>query len=134
MNQQRLVVHFTDGRVVKGHTSNFSPTDTYFVLHPPEAAPGSKGVTVEMTSLKAIFFVKDFTGQPQHVDKKEFASGGSYQGRKARVAFADGEVMVGFVAAYDPHALGFFLFPADNESNTIKVFALNSRVREVLFL
>jgi hypothetical protein len=55
-------------------------------------------------------------------------------GRKVEVTFQDGEKMAGTTEAYNPQKLGFFLFPADTESNNTRVFIVNSNVQKVLFL
>ena len=87
-----------------------------------------------MHALKAVFFVRDFGGNRARRDKSEFVGGQSYKGRKVKVQFSDGEVMMGYTPNYDSSLLGFFVFPADPESNAIKVFTINSSVKSVQLL
>ncbi len=130
--EQKLVVHYSNGTVIRGTTNNFGPASAFFMLLPQDAPQGTKPLMVELRSLKAIFFVRDFWGNPQHEDKKYFMPRQPYQGRKVKVTFADGEVLLGATPNYDPHGLGFFVFSADPQSNTIKTFAVNSAVRAVV--
>ena len=67
---------------------------------------------MQLKSLKAIFFVKDFEGHREHHDACNLHALG--HGRKIEVTFHDGEIMAGTTEAYNPHKPGFFLFPADS--------------------
>ncbi len=87
---------------------------------------------VAFESVKAIFFVKEFSGNKKHHDHYEPQPG--EHGRKLEVIFHDGEKIDGTTEAYNPKRIGFFLFPADPESNNIRIFILNKSVREVKFL
>jgi len=49
------------------------------------------------------------------------------------VSFKDGEVLIGSIVSYDPNRQGFFLFPADSQSNNLKVFVVSSAVSKVAF-
>ena len=130
MGPQKVIVRFLDGRILKGHTNSFSPQSPSFTLEPPAGQPGEL-TTVEVGMLKAIFFVKDFSGRKGYEEKKDFANVGVQPGKKLKVAFKDGETIVGTTAAYDPKAVGFFMTPIDPNSNTIKLFALNAAISNV---
>jgi hypothetical protein len=132
MSAQKIVVRYIDGRILKGHTLSFNPAGTSFVLTP--VGNGSKQVVVEMNSVKAVFFVRDFAGRPGRQKSQGFHAGQPYQGRKAKVRFNDGEVLAGFVSNYDPQARGFFLFPADEGSNNIKAYVTADSVDTVSFV
>jgi hypothetical protein len=43
-------------------------------------------------------------------------------------------VMIGSTIGYDPKRTGFFLTPADLESNNLRVFVVSSAVKGVRFL
>lgn len=102
----KVVVHYADGRVVKGFTNNFFPNRPTFHLH-PVGGPADKGTEVRVADLKAVFFVKDFEGDPAYNEKKTFVEGQSPAGRKVEVTFADGEVLVGATLGYDETRPGF---------------------------
>jgi hypothetical protein len=87
-----------------------------------------------MKDLKAVFFVKDFTGNSSYNEKKSFAPGQIINGRKVKVSFKDGEVLVGSTMGYDPKREGFFLFPPDAQSNNMKVFVVLSSVGKVDYI
>ena len=89
---------------------------------------------VLVQKLKALFFVRDFIGNSQYYERKKYLEGEKPSGRKVKVTFVDGEVLVGSTLGYDPRRQGFFLFPADPKTNNIRVFAVSSAVKEVRYL
>lgn len=132
MNQ--IVARFQDGRLIKGVTSDFLPTKDRFHISPPDAAPGSRPIEVLMSSLKAVFFVKDLSGQPEHQEASDFDAAKPVAGRKIRVLFQDGEVLVGTTQGYQPGRPGFFLIPADAKSNNERCYVVSAAAREVTFI
>ncbi len=87
-----------------------------------------------MKDLKALFFVRDFQGNPDYDERKEFDPKGQISGRKVEVVFLDGEVLVGTTLGYEPKRSGFFLHPIDPKSNNIRVFVVCEAVHNVRFL
>ena len=131
MEPNKVVVRYTNGTVLKGFMQNFSPTKDSFHLVPAEK-PSSETIEVFMRRLKAIFVVRDFYGNPQYNERKEYLEGENPSGLKLEVTFADGEVIVGStVLGYDPKRQGNFIIPADPKSNNIRVFAVSSAVKNV---
>jgi hypothetical protein len=63
--QNKIVVHYQDGRILKGTTADFFPNKERFHVNQIDAPVGSKPVEVLISQLKAIFFVKDYKGQPE---------------------------------------------------------------------
>jgi hypothetical protein len=132
MKESKLVVRYLDGRVIKGHTLDFSSTKDSFHLLPVDNP--SNSVEVRLAQIKAVFFVKDFMGQREYDERLEFDGSHPVMGRKIQVTFNDGEVLVGTSEVYMPNRKGFILFPADRRSNSEKVFVVNAAVREVKFM
>jgi hypothetical protein len=130
----KVVIRYTDGRLAKGHTRDFFPNKAEF--HIEEIADDNKGriTEVQLKDLKAIFFVRDFTGSPPYNEKKYFEEGQQITGRKVKVIFKDGEELIGSTVGYDPNRQGFFIFPPDPETNNLKVYAVMSAVKKVEFL
>jgi hypothetical protein len=133
MPSLKIIARFTDGRVLKGTTTNFNEAARDFVLilageGPPQA------VAVEMRPLKALYFVRDFEGDASRKDDWSFRSNQPYAGRRIEVTFNDGEVIAGSTPDYNPAMPGFFVFPAGAQSNTIKVFALASGIKSIRWL
>ena len=129
----KVVVAYLDGRRLKGYTNDFSPARDQFFLFPEsqEPKPGERGTAVKFGNLKAVFFVKDFAGNPNHQPAADLAV---MPGKKLEVTFADGETMRGTTVAHNPKALGFFLQPIDRASNNERVFIVNQNVRQVRVL
>ena len=131
-DRRRVVAHFHDGRVLKGTTQDFSPSDPEFHLL-PDGDDNATPHEVPVRALKALFFVKSWDGDSKRVDDNRFhlVSG---QGRRMLVTFADGEVMAGFTMGYGLNKPGFFLVPADPKSNNARVFVVKSAVTRVEFV
>jgi hypothetical protein len=132
--QNKIVVRYMDGRLLKGYTGDFLPTKAAFHLTPRDAPPGAKPVLVQVAELKAVFFVKDLVGNPDHRERLEFPADRPPVGRKIRVAFKDGEILVGTTQGYDPTRVGFFIVPADSDSNNERCFVVGNATVKVSFL
>ena len=127
---QRVVARFRDGSVVRGYTNDFHPSKTHLHLT-PEDKPGET-MYMAVSQLKAVFFVREFAGDPSRVERTEFSAG--QHGRKVEVVFEDGEVLRGTTLAYRSDGNGFFVQPADAESNNMRVFVSPLATVHVRFL
>lgn len=134
VEQGKIVVRYAAGKILRGYSRDFHPSKPHFHLFPADAGLSDKAVEVRISDLKAVFFVRDFAGDPSSNEEKEFAEGERPLGRKVEVTFKDGEVMVGSTLGYDSHRPGFFFIPADPKSNNLKVFAVATSVTNVRFL
>lgn len=130
----RIVARYTDGRILKGETSDFIPSkDLFHVI--PTSQPGAKGpLAVKVSELKALFFVKDLEGDPRHMERKSYDPSRSAAGRKIRVEFGDGEVLMGTTQGYQPGRPGFFLVPADEGSNIERCYVVSASARSIDFV
>jgi len=125
-----VIARFRNGTLVKGTTINFRADAQFFHIDPPDA-PYGEGTRIPIRELKAIFFVKRLEGNPDYKERKAFARAPGF-GRPVRVVFADGEELVGVLQqALDRKKPGFFLYPADPESNNERIFALFEAVLNV---
>jgi hypothetical protein len=121
--------------MVKGSTSDFVPAKEFFHVAAADAPVGTKPTLVHVKDLKAIFFVKDFAGQPDYTPTNEFQGDRAPAGRKIKVVFADGEVIVGTTQGYQPGRAGFFMVPADTAANNIeRCYVVTSATSEVALL
>jgi hypothetical protein len=125
----RVVVAFADGRRLKGCLFNFSPLKEGFKFTPNETAQQKAPTDICLSDLKAIFFVKDFRGNPDY--KENPADATPKYGRKIVVTFLDGEELSGSTEAYNPQRVGFFMSPADPNSNNMRVFIISRSVQQV---
>jgi len=131
MAGNRVVARYRDGRLVKGVTSDFLPARDLFHVAPEG---GGAPVAVKHADLKAVFFVRDFAGNPEHQTRNDFAAGRPAIGKQIRVVFEDGEVMVGTTQGYQPGRPGFFVVPADPVANTQRCYVISAATKEVGFI
>jgi signal transduction histidine kinase/CheY-like chemotaxis protein len=129
----KVVVRFANGAIVKGTTLDFYPGKPTFHLQ-ATGESDAPTVSVHVADLKAVFFVRDLSGNPDYQERKEFPEDSRPPGRRIEVTFVDGEALVGYTLGYDPARPGFFLFPADPQSNNLRVFAVTAAVRRVRYL
>lgn len=134
MIQNKIVVRYADGRLEKGITSDFFPNKDTFHVQPHAQGPNAKPVEVRISELKAIFFVKNFAGNRDHREKNEFEPGKNVLGRKIQVVFKDGEILVGTTTGYQPDRSGFFIVPADSQSNMERCYVVTKATRDVKFI
>jgi len=130
MERVKVVVRYAAGDLIKGFTQDFFPNKESFHIFQADQFP-SKPIEVLVRDLKAIFVVRDFMGNSRYNEQKRFMEGDKISGKRVEVSFADGEVMVGSTLGYDRNRPGFFIFPADPNSNNIRVFAVSSAIREI---
>ena len=128
----KVVVAYLDGRRSRGCVCDFSPLKDTFRLVSESSLAQQKGAEVALKDLKPVFFVKDFRGDSKYKESMKIEEG--KQGRKVEVTFSDGEKIVGTTQGYNPKSKGFFVFPADAKSNSLRIFVVNWNVRDVKFL
>ena len=123
--ENRIVARFHDGLTLHGITIDFSPMRRIFHV-------SDNGATweIDVSKLKALFFVRDFGGNAAYNEKKGFFSRQNH-GKKCMVEFKDGEVLFGYTLSYTSQGLGFFVFPGDPDSNNEKVFVVHSSTASV---
>ena len=129
---QKLVVRYADGQLAKGFSQDFHPGRPQFSLWPSINARPSERVVVPVAKLKAVFFVKDFHGNPEYRERKAFTARG--QGRRVEVTFLDTEVILGTTLNYRTDRQGFFVIPVDQAANNSRVFVVASAVKRVRLL
>src|SRR5262249_40515455 len=126
----RIVAHFLNGKVLKGTALEFSVDGPVFQVLPQG---GGAPVEVFFQDLKAVFFVKDLRGNAKRRNLKGFLQlpGSTPRGIKIAVRFQDGEVLCGYSYRHTTGGQGFFLFPADSESNNVRVYVLEAATTDV---
>ncbi|MBI5847797.1 MAG: hypothetical protein HZB31_07605 [Nitrospirae bacterium] len=130
----KIVVRYINGRVAKGTTNNFLPNKDQFHLIPADTVSGSAPQTILLSELKAIFFVKDFAGNANYQDHKNPEPDKPIAGRRIKVVFKDGELLVGTTQGYQPGRPGFFLVPTDLNSNIDRCFVIAAAAQEISFV
>lgn len=126
----KVIVRYMDGRIARGTTDDFFPGRAMFHLHPLGGGPF---LELQCKQLKAVFFVRDFAGDPQRVDTRGFppGPGDPNLGKKVAVVFKDGELLCGYTLTFSPDKNGFFLSPAYPSTNNIRVCVFTHATREI---
>ena len=130
--ENKVVVHFRDGKIVKGYCYDFTPNKDIFHVSPVKEE--TQTVEVSTSVIKAVFFVKTFKGNKGHETHEEFSMQNfkfDEVSLKVRVDFLDGEVMCGMTHGYAPNRKGFFVFPADKDTNNQRVFVVREATASV---
>ena len=132
----RVVVHYANGKIERGYTSDFQPgKDVFHLVIKDEDKETS--IPITMSDLKAVFFVKDLRGRGRasSQEKKDFEDlkDEKILGKKVKVEFNDGEIICGLTLGYSPKRKGFFFTPIEKESNNERIFAVLSFVKRITF-
>lgn len=127
--QNKVVVHRPAGSLLKGVTNDFFPNKDRFHL-----TDDSTGEVHEvlLAGLKAVFFVKGFDGDSSYQERTDVERVGF--GKKIQVDFKDGERLVGYSSGFTKDRQGFYVFPADPQSNNDRIFVITAATKEVCFL
>ena len=129
---EKVVVHLKDGTLIRGTVARFPPRGSVFHI---TLVPGSTLKQIDLSEVKAVFFVKEFRGRPGYRESKSFpGSSGSGLSGRVRVLCEDGEVLVGYCPIYHSGQAGLFLYPPDRNSNNERVYVLASAIRKLEFV
>ena len=133
MLKKKAIVRYQNGEIIKGWVEDFRPDRESFILFPLIEYSEEESLEIKFSSLKAVFFVKDFIGDKDHkkvrtfnVDLKITPSQ-----RKLIVNFKDGEHLYGTSHSYGRYKVGFFMYPVDPKDNSERIFVINSAVESV---
>jgi hypothetical protein len=122
-----VAVRFLDKRLIKGRTEDFRPNRDFFHV----LQPGARSLTrVPIEDLKAIFFIKTLGRDPSCIDRRSYEERGGSE-RKVWLEFSDGESLAGWSSSSRSRQRGFFVFPADRESNLEKAYVFRSALRRL---
>lgn len=129
-----VVVHFKNGKLLKGHTRDFLPTRDSFHLTSELDEDKGHVYTVWLVDLKAVFFVKTLHGSLEYKEKKKFeeVDTSRHRGLKMKLLFKDGETVRGLSLGYSKERKGFFLIPVDPDSNNERIWVIADAVREII--
>jgi hypothetical protein len=125
--EQKIVVHYLDKRLERGYAR--------FFFHVQDQVPmtdlDGNEKPLDLKQVKAVFFVKEFAGNPDYGERKEFGGDSPTFGLKIRIEFIDGEVLLGRAMGYRPEEKGFYFKPADPRSNNEVVFVPVGALKQV---
>jgi hypothetical protein len=125
----KIVIRYADGKIRKGATQDFSANKNVFHLNDKDSG---ECVEIHSKDLKAVFFVKDFDGNPEYNERNDRQRVGL--GRRIQVHFKDGETIVGYTQGFTREREGFLLFPCDPDCNNDKVFVVTAATDSICFV
>ena len=133
MLKKKAVLKYQNGEIIKGWIEELKPERESFILFPLIDYSEEERMEVIFSSLKAVFFVKDFIGDKEYkkvrtfdVDLKITPSQ-----RKLIINFLDGEHLYGTSHSYGRYKVGFFMYPVDPKDNSERIFIVHSAVKSV---
>jgi len=126
-----VVVRYLNGACVKGSTQDFYPERTLFHVQARGGTPST--MNVKMSELKAVFFVRDLAGNSAYIKSRQFVATdpAMASAKKIAVLFKDQELLVGYTTSYVAGKMGFFMTPADQRGNNIRVYVLSHAAKMV---
>jgi hypothetical protein len=116
--EHRVIIHTIEGQVKRG---TIRDVDLLESVIPLELQNGFAPDSIPASRIKAVFFMLPAGSRPL-----------PNEGRKLRVTFKDGRQVAGFSTDYSGREQGFFLTPADNRTNTGRIFIYRGSVQSVL--
>ena len=128
---QKVVVRTRDGEVIPGFANQDRIKNTLKII-----TQQGKEQTFSMDKLKAVFFVKDFQGNPEYDEIKFLTKQIVSSMIWVRVEYFDGEVLEG----KSPNNMelicspGFYLSPSDQDTNNKRVYVIKSALKNFTVL
>jgi hypothetical protein len=129
----KVVAHYQDGTVVKGLTRDFTPFGERFHIL-AFGAGGEASREIQVAELKGVYFVKDLDGDLGHAKSNIFDASDQTPGRKVRIQFKDGEVMLGYTPDYLTCRPGITVLPADLHSNADRCYIVTAATERISFI
>ena len=139
LSEDKVVLHRSDGSIVKGYLCARAGQDLSDLLARAEQAAGEdltirqldeSMVTVPLCEVKSVFFVKSFRGDSRRKGLRFYSNGPSVGGIWAEIQFKDNEIIEGTIDNSVRHLLGngFLLHPSDSESNNLLIYVNKSEI------
>jgi hypothetical protein len=127
--RKRVVVRKLDKGLIKG----FIDPKGYLASEVGLLDREGRLVHIPMPDIKAVFFVRDFEGNPDRAERKIFRSRPRLAGLWVRMTFKDTEVLEAILPnnllEVDP--LGFLVTPPDVYSNNLRIFIPRTALTEM---
>ncbi len=124
--QNKVIIRYLDHKLLKGTTSDFFPHKQYMHLILNET---KEVINVDIKTLKAIYFVKSFEGNPAYEEKTDIKRTGL--GKRISVKFRDGEMLSGYTQGFSQERPGFHVIPADPDCNNERIFVNKAATVEI---
>ena len=133
MLKKKAVVKYHNGDIIKGWVEEFKPERESFFLFPLIGYSEEERMEIDFNSLKAVFFVKDFTGDKNYKKVRTFNIDFKItpSQRKLIVNFIDGEHLYGTSYNYGRYEIGFFVYPIDPKDNSERIFVVRKAIEKI---
>ena len=133
MLKKKVVVKYKDGKIIKGWVEGFRSDRESFILYPLIEYSEEEMLEIKFSSLKAVFFIKDFTGNKNYKKVRTFDVYLKItpNQRKLIVDFKDGEHLYGTSHGYGRYKVGFFVYPIDPKDNSERIFVIHPAVESI---
>ncbi|MGO8819073.1 MAG: DUF6982 domain-containing protein [Terriglobia bacterium] len=127
--RKRVVVRRLDKGLVKG----FIDPKGYLASDVGLLDRDGRLVHIAMHDIKAVFFVRDFEGNPDRAERKIFRSRPRLAGLWVRMTFKDAEVLEAILPnnLLEVDAIGFLVTPPDVYSNNLRIFIPRTALTEM---
>jgi hypothetical protein len=127
----KVIIRTRKGKTVSGFTRDVGISEQVKIM----TRQGKEEVFI-LGDLKAIFFVKDFQGNPQYEEVKFLSQQPPTEKLWVRAVFFDGEVSEGAVKNNGEllNSQGFYLSPSDHDTNNEMVYIPKSALKELTIL
>lgn len=127
--RKRVVVRKLDKGLIKG----FLDPKGYLASEIEVLDREGHLVRVPMSEIKAVFFVRDFEGNPDRAERKIFRSRPRLAGLWVRMTFKDTEVLEALLPnnLLETDPLGYLVTPPDVYSNNLRVFIPRTALSEM---
>jgi hypothetical protein len=132
--KRKVIARKADGEVVKGYMETVPEgrEEDHITL----ISLTDKPIEIPKRELKALFFVKKFSGNKEYSEIKFFESQPKIDGLWVRVTFYDDEIIEGIVANTIRFLIGdgFYLKPPDPNSNNRLMYVVKAALKEFAVL
>jgi hypothetical protein len=128
---QAVVGSYSDGRLVRGYTSDFSPLRSHVRIAPARSATDAQPVF--LNDLDALYFMRDDPVLPNGGGAEIARESPSPYGRKVVLVLPGGEELVGSTLNYR-RGHGCFIHPSENDFGVERVFVTPGGARKLRFL
>jgi hypothetical protein len=122
----KVVIHLLDGEIIKGTAQSPSLSDEIITVHTID----NEFKKIKADKVKAVYFVKDWEGNPDYREKTSVPREKENYGNIIRLEFKDGEILEARIQ-YLPHTKGFYITPPDINSNNKRIYVRRSALKEI---
>lgn len=115
--EHRVILHTLEGQVKRGSIKDANLAGEHVNL---DGGSGAVAERIPRARVKAIFFMLPAGTKAPNPD-----------GQKVRVTFKDGRQVAGYSKDHKAGGPGFFVVPADNRTNTSRIFIFRHSVQAI---